>query len=239
MFIGIGTLVNTGAVIIGGLGGYLFQRILTKKMQETLMQALGTAVIFIGISGALSQILVIKQHTLTTKGTMLAAISLALGAFIGELLNIEGQFNRLGSWLRMRIGRQNDSKFIDAFVIATLTTCVGAMAIIGPLQDALAGDPTMLFTKAILDGVIVALYTAALGIGAIFCALPILIFQGGITLLATIINPWLNTAMTNGISLVGSMMIFCIGLNLLLNCKIRVANMLPAILVVLIYGILK
>lgn len=239
MFIGIGTIVNTGAVIAGGLSGYLFQRILTKKMQETLMQALGTAVIFIGISGALSQILVIQHHLLTTKGTMMAAISLALGAFIGELLNIEGQFNRLGNWLRTRVGRQNDSKFIDAFVIATLTTCVGAMAIIGPLQDALAHDPTMLFTKAILDGVIVALYTAALGIGAIFCALPIFIFQGSITLLAAIISPWLSTSMTNGISLVGSMLIFCIGLNLLLNCKIRVANMLPAILIVVLYAVFE
>ncbi|KRM89584.1 DUF554 domain-containing protein [Liquorilactobacillus vini] len=234
MFTGIGTLANTGSVILGGAVGYLFQRILTKKMQTTLMQALGTAVIFIGIAGALSKILVIKQETISTQGLMMAAVSLALGAFLGELLKIEEQFKSLGNWLRI----SDDSHFIEGFVAATLTTCVGAMAIIGPLQDALLHDPTMLFTKSILDGVIVALYTSALGIGAAFSALPIFIFEGSITLLATLISPYLTTAMTNGLSLVGSMLIFCIGLNLLLDCKIKVANLLPSLVVVLVYAIL-
>ncbi|WP_281164393.1 DUF554 domain-containing protein [Liquorilactobacillus sicerae] len=238
MFTGIGTLANTGSVILGGTVGYLFQRILTKRMQTTLMQALGTAVVFIGIAGALSKILVIKHGTISTQGLMMAAVSLALGAFLGELLKIEKQFNSLGNWLRIRVGRSDDARFIEGFVAATLTTCVGAMTVIGPLQDALLHDPTMLFTKSILDGVIVALYTSALGIGAAFSALPIFIFEGSITLLATLISPYLTTAMTNGLSLVGSMMIFCIGLNLLLDCKIKVANMLPALVVVLVYVVL-
>ncbi|MFT8426005.1 MAG: DUF554 domain-containing protein [Liquorilactobacillus sp.] len=237
MFTGIGTLANTGSVILGGAVGYLFQRILTKKMQITLMQALGTAVIFIGIAGALSKILVIKQGKISTQGLMMAAVSLALGAFLGELLKIEEQFKSLGNWLRISVARSDDSHFIEGFVAATLTTCVGAMTIIGPLQDALLHDPTMLFTKSILDGVIVALYTSALGIGAAFSALPIFIFEGSITLLATLISPYLKTAMTNGLSLVGSMLIFCIGLNLSLDCKIKVVNLLPSLVVVLVYAI--
>lgn len=109
------------------------------------------------------------------------------------------------------------------------------MAVIGPLQDALQHDPTMLFTKAILDAVIVAIYASAFGLGAVFSALPVFIFQMVITLLAVLINQFLSTAMTNGISLVGSMMIFCIGMNLLFDMKIRVANMLPALIVVVLY----
>lgn len=110
------------------------------------------------------------------------------------------------------------------------------MTIIGPLQHALMHDPTMLFTKSILDGVIVALYTSALGIGASFCALPIFVLEGGITLFAAWISPYLTTAMTNGLSLVSSMIIFCIGINLLLDKKIHVANMLPGLIIVLLYA---
>ncbi|MFD1671712.1 DUF554 domain-containing protein [Agrilactobacillus yilanensis] len=235
---GIGTLVNTGAVILGGFIGYLGQRFLTDRLQTTIMQAIGVAVIFIGISGSLSHMLVLKGQQLSTQGVMMATISLALGALIGEAINIEGRFVKIGAWLRQRAGRGNDSKFIDGFVIASLTTCIGAMAIIGPLQDALGHDPTMLFTKAILDAVIVALYTSSFGIGPIFSALPIFILQGLVTLLAVFIDDYLTTAMTNGISLVGSMMIFCIGINLLLDRKIKVANMLPALVIVIFYAAL-
>lgn len=228
--------MNTGAIVIGGLLGYLFQRLLSEKLQQTLMQAIGVAVMFIGISGTLSRMLVIQHNQISTQGIMMATVSLAIGAILGELIDIEAKFDRLGRWLRQRVGQGNDSKFIDGFVSASLTTCVGAMVIIGPLQDALAHDPTMLFTKALLDAVIVAIYTAAFGLGATFCALPVFVVEIAVTLLAVLINQFLTTPMTNGISLVGSMMIFCIGVNLLFPKKIRVANLLPAIVVVVLYA---
>lgn len=233
--VGTGTFVNTGAIVAGGLLGYIFQRLINDRLQTAIMQAIGVAVMFIGMAGALAQILVIHHNQISTTGTIMATISLALGTLIGEMINIDQQFVRLGKWLRQRVGSSGDSKFVDGFVSATLTVCVGAMAIIGPLQDALQHDPTMLFTKAILDAVIVAIYAAAFGMGAIFSALPVFVFQMVVTLLAVLINQFLSTAMTNGISLVGSMMIFCIGVNLLFDLKIRVANMLPALIIVVVY----
>lgn len=233
--VGTGTFVNTGAIVAGGLLGYIFQRLINDRLQTAIMQAIGVAVMFIGMAGALAQILVIHHNQISTTGTIMATISLALGTLIGEMINIDQQFVRLGKWLRQRVGSSGDSKFVDGFVSATLTVCVGAMAIIGPLQDALQHDPTMLFTKAILDAVIVAIYAAAFGMGAIFSALPVFVFQMIVTLLAVLINQFLSTAMTNGISLVGSMMIFCIGVNLLFDLKIRVANMLPALIIVVVY----
>lgn len=228
--------MNTGAIVIGGILGYLFQRLLSEKLQKTLMQAIGVAVMFIGISGTLSRMLVIHHNQISTQGIIMATVSLAIGAILGELIDIEAKFDRLGRWLRQRVGQGNDSKFIDGFVSASLTTCVGAMVIIGPLQDALAHDPTMLFTKALLDAVIVAVYTSAFGLGAAFCALPVFVVEIAVTFLAVLINQFLTTPMTNGISLVGSMMIFCIGVNLLFPKKIRVANLLPAIVIVVLYA---
>ncbi len=236
--VGTGTFVNTGAIVVGGVLGYIFQRLLKQSLQKSIMQAIGVAVVFIGISGTLAQMLVVHGTQIETTGILMATISLTLGTLIGELINIDAQFVKLGQWLRQKVGSGSDSRFVDGFVSATLTVCVGAMSIIGPIQDALQHDPNMLFTKAILDGVIIAIYAATFGLGAVFSALPVFIFQMTITLLATLIAPLLSTAMTNGISLVGSMMIFCIGLNLLFDVKIRVANMLPAILVVVLYVVI-
>ncbi|WP_225349624.1 DUF554 domain-containing protein [Paucilactobacillus wasatchensis] len=233
--VGTGTFVNTGAIIVGGIIGYIFQRLLNEKLKTAIMQDIGVAVIFIGLAGALAQILVIHGSKISTTGTIMATVSLALGTLIGELIDIDNQFVKFGNWLRRHVGSASDSKFVDGFVSASLTVCVGAMAVIGPLQDALQHDPTMLFTKALLDAVVVAIYAAAFGLGAVFSALPVFMFQMAITLLAVVINQFLSTAMTNGISLVGSMMIFCIGINLLFNMKIRVANMLPALAVVVLY----
>lgn len=228
-------MVNTSAIVVGGLLGFLFQRLLNDKLQKTILQAIGVSVIFIGISGTLSHMLVVNGHSISTQGALMVTISLTLGGLIGELLDINGWFNTLGDWLRQKAGASSESLFVEGFVSATLTVCVGAMAIIGPIQDALEHDPTMLFTKAILDGVIIAIYTASFGMGATFSALPVFVFQMTVTLLAVVVNQFLTPEMTNGISTVGSMMIFCIGVNLLFDTKIRVANMLPGLLIVVGY----
>lgn len=233
---GIGTIVNVFAVLGGGTVGLLFSRFIKKSMQKTIMQSLGLATSFIGIAGALQHIFVIKNNALTVTQTLTAAICLALGAFIGEIFDLDGQIMQFGTWLRKIAKREGDTRFVDGFIIATLTTCIGAMAIVGALQDGINHDPSMLFTKAILDGTIIMLYAAAFGIGPLFACIPIGILQGGITLFSFAIKPFLTTTMTNGLSLVGSMLILCIGLNLLLDAKIKVANMLPSLLVIIIYS---
>lgn len=236
--VGIGTFVNTAAIVVGGFFGYIFQRLLKQSLQKSILQAIGVAVIFIGSSGTLAQMFIVHQNHIEVTGILMATISLTLGTLLGELINIDARFTKLGQGLNQKVSSEDDNQFVAGFVNATLTVCVGAMAIIGPLQDALQHDPNMLFTKALLDGVIVAIYTATFGLGATFSALPVFIFQIAITILATLIAPFLSTAMTDGISLVGSMMIFCIGINLLLDTKIKVSNMLPALLIVIVYTIL-
>ena len=233
--IGIGTIANTGAVIAGGLVGMLFKRGLSQRFQDTIMQAIGLAVMFIGISGALEKMFTVQGSGLSADGTMMCAVSLAAGAVIGEWLNIERRFVKFGDWLRKKSGREKDSKFIDGFVMTTLTTCVGAMAVIGPLQDGLAGDPSMLYTKAILDGIIVAIFSAAFGVGAVFSAIPLLLFQGSITLLARGIQVFLTTPMIDSMSMLGSMLIFCVGVNMIFPVKIKVANLLPSLVIVILY----
>ncbi len=232
---GIGTIVNTGAVIAGGLLGITFKKGLTQRFQDTIMQAVSLAVMFIGISGALEKMLTIEGNGLAAGKTMMCAVSLAVGSAAGEWLNIEKKFVSFGDWLRKKTGRESDSMFIDGFVTAILTICVGAMAIIGPLQDGLSGDPSMLFTKALLDGIIVAIFAAAFGAGAIFSAVPLFLFQGTVTLLARVIQIFLTQAMIDNMSMIGSMLIFCVGANAIFPVKIKVANMLPALAAVIVY----
>lgn len=233
--IGIGTLVNTALVIVGGITGLLLKQRLSRRFQDTIVQAIGLAVIFIGVSGTLEKMLVPGKDGLTTHGSILAIGVLVGGAIIGELLNIEQRFENLGARLKRRFASKDDTRFVDGFVTATLTICVGAMAIIGSLQDGLAHDPSMLFTKALLDGFIVAIFSAAFGIGPIFAAIPLFVLQGSITLLAGLVAPYLTDEIISNLSFIGNMLIFCVGINLLFPVKIKVANLLPSLVLVIIW----
>lgn len=235
---GIGTLVNGAAVIIGGLIGILCKRGLSQRFQDIIMQANGLAVIFIGITGALEKMITVSGNSISTEGTIMATICLTVGAILGEAIDIDEKFERFGAWLKARAGRQKDSKFIDGFITTTLIVCVGAMGIVGSIEDALSHDPSMLFTKALLDGIIVVVLAAGFGVGAIFSVIPLLIFQGTLTLFAGAVEPFMTEMMINNISMIGSMLVFCVGANLFLNAKIKVANLLPALLTVIVYTIL-
>ena len=232
---GLGTLINAGAIIAGGLLGYLFQWILIPRIQQTVLQAIGLAVIFIGVSRTLAYMLKINHQQLATQGSIMVTISLALGAAIGEALNIEAWFEKFGRWLQKISHNEGDSRFIEGFITATLTTCVGAMGIIGCFQDGINHEYTTLMAKAVIDGVFIAIMAAGFGVGPIFSAIPLFIYQEAVTYLAVLIKPLLSTAMINGISLVGSMLIACIGLNIMFNLKIKVGNFLPALLIVVFY----
>ena len=233
--IGLGTVVNAGAVIVGGLAGTVIKKGLPERYKNIVMQALGLSVLFIGISGALQGIYkVLGNGSLDRQFIMTMIFSLVIGGVIGELINIESKLERLGSWFQSKFSK-NGGNFAEGFVTASLVYCVGAMAIVGSLEDGLTGNPKTLFAKSILDGVSSVVFGATMGYGVPFSAIPILIYQGAITLLAGFVKPWLTDAVTAQMSLIGSILIFGIGINLLEIKKIKVGNLLPAIFLPVVY----
>lgn len=234
--IGLGTIINTAAIILGGIAGGLFGKRLTERYQDTLMKASGLCVIFLGIAGALEKMFTVQNGSIVSGGTMMMIASFAIGSLLGEWINIEHHMNRFGEWLKVKSGNSKDKIFVDAFVTASLTVCVGAMAIVGSIQDGILGDYNTLLMKAILDFVIICVMTASMGKGCAFSAIPVALFQGSITLLASGIEPIMTKPALNNLSLVGSMLIFCVGVNLVWEKKFKVANMLPAIVVAVIWA---
>ena len=228
---GLGTLINALAIIAGGIVGMVFGKKIPERMQETLLKVNGTAVLFIGIGGAMSKMLTIKDGVVNTQGSMMMIGSLAIGTVAGELLDLDGWMHRFGVCLQKKTGNGSDSHFIEGFVSASLTVCIGAMAIVGAIADGIDGNHSILFAKAVLDLIIVMVMSASLGKGCLFSFIPVVILQGSVTLLAKLIAPLITTAALNNISYVGSVLIFCVGVNLVFDSKIRVANILPAILV--------
>ncbi|MGI6008061.1 MAG: DUF554 domain-containing protein [Ruminococcus sp.] len=235
---GIGTLINVAGVLLGGFAGLIFGKRLGKNVQDTLMTAVGVCVLFLGISGALEQMLIIENNELQSRGTMMMIASISLGAVVGELLNIEGRFERFGEWLKEITKNHGDPLFVDAFVTTSLIICVGAMAVLGAITDGLIGDYSILAAKAVLDMIIVLIMTASKGKGCIFSAIPIFLFQGLITLFARFIEPVMTEQALDNLSLTGSVLIFCVGLNLIWGKKIKVGNLLPAIIFAVIWTFL-
>ena len=234
---GLGTIVNVAAIVVGGLAGLLGGRRIPERLQKTLMSAMGVSVLFVGVSGALSQMLRAGGGALTVQGTMMI-LSLAIGAVLGELLDLEDRMERFGAWLKVKTKSESDGGFIGAFVTASLTVCIGAMAIVGSIQDGILGDHATLFAKAVLDLVIIMVMTASMGKGCIFSAIPVGILQGSVTLLARLLQPVFTDAALSNLSLVGSVLVFCVGLNLVWGKKIRVANLLPSLLIAVIWAFL-
>ena len=235
---GLGTIINTTAIIAGGLLGLLFQNLLTKSMEDTLLKASSVCVLFIGIGGAMQHMLRITGGALETSGSMMLIVCFVLGSIVGELLDLEGQFAHFGAWLRKKTHNESDSGFLSAFIHASLTVCIGAMAIVGSIQDGLLADSSLLCAKAALDAVIILVMTASMGKGCIFSAVPVAILQGSVTLLSRFIAPIITDAAIANLSYTGSVMIFCVGVNLIWGKKIKVANMLPTLLFAVIYALI-
>ena len=229
--VGLGTIINTGAILAGGVLGALFGRFLSDSAQDTLTKVCGVSTLFIAVTGALEQMLTVVDGKIVSGGSMLIIGCLAIGAVIGELLDIEGGFERFGQWLKIKSGNAKDKGFVNAFVTASLTVCIGAMAIVGSIQDGILGDYSILATKAILDLIIIMVMSCSLGKGAVFSAIPVAVFQGSITALAGLLRPVMTEAALANLSLVGNVLIFCVGINLVWGKKVKVANLLPAIVV--------
>lgn len=236
---GLGTIVNVVLMVIGGLFGLLCHGGLKERFRLTLMQACGLATIFIGASGALQMIFSVNEEGgLDTGYTMLIVLSLVLGGLLGELINIEKRLDSIGERLKSLVKAKGDGRFVEGFVTVSLVTCIGAMAICGPLEEGLTGNSQTLFVKSILDMVITAVFSSAYGVGAIFAALSVGVYQGLITVFAAFIAPFLTASLITTLSGVGSVLIFGVGLNLLSPGKCKVGNLLPALLVPVIYELL-
>jgi len=236
---GLGTIVNILAIIVGGSFGILIKGGLKQKIQDTLMQACGLATIFIGIEGTLSGMFTVTNGSIETSGTLLLICSLVIGGLVGEAIDLEEKMDHLGEKLKVLVKVQNDTKFVDGFVTSALIVCVGAMAVVGSIQDGLTGDASMLYVKALLDGIVILIFASVFGIGAIFSALPLGIYQGLITLGAVLIAPYLTSTLISELSYVGSALIFAVGVNISFGKKFKVGNLLPAIIVPVFYEIIK
>jgi len=180
------------------------------------------------VAGAMQGMLRVDGGAILSGRSMLVVLCLALGTMLGEWLGIEDGFERLGRWLKDRTGNSGDSRFVSAFVTASLTVCIGAMAIVGAIQDGLSGDWSTLAVKAVLDFIIIAVMTSSMGKGCVFSLIPVFAFEGGMTLLARLIAPVMTETAIAYLSMVGSILIFCVGINLVWGKKVRVANLLPA-----------
>lgn len=228
---GLGTIINTAAIVVGGIFGLLFGKLIKERHRDTLCKTCGVAVLFVGIAGALKGMFSVgADGKIASGGDLLIVGSLALGALVGEIINIEGGFERFGAWLKKKTGNAKDNSFIEGFVNASFTVCIGAMAIVGSINDGIYGDYTILLTKSILDFIIVMVMAASMGKGAIFSAIPVALLQGSVTVLSRFILPIMTETALLNLSVVGNILIFCVGVNLVWGKKIPVANLLPAII---------
>lgn len=215
----IGTIVNCISIAIGCFIGGLAKGRISKKISHTIMNGLALCVIFIGISGALKG-----------ENTLLMIISIALGALIGEVIDIDKKINSLGEYLEKKFSNNNEKGTIgEAFVSASLLFCVGAMAIVGSLESGMSGNNNTLFAKSMLDGISSIIFTSTLGYGVIFSIATVFVYQGSITLLANQISGVLSESVITNMTAVGSLLILGLGFNMLKITNIKVANLLPAV----------
>ncbi|HLQ39796.1 MAG TPA: DUF554 domain-containing protein [Tetragenococcus sp.] len=219
-----GVLVNGGAIILGSLLGAVFRNI-TDEMKETVTKGIGLSVLAMGI-----------QMAIKTQSFTLIVISLSIGAMIGEAIDIEKAMNRLGLFFEKKFAKEGGN-FVEGFVTASLIFVIGSMGVVGSIQSGVSGDHTTLYTKAVMDGFVSIMLTASLGVGVLFSAIPILLYQGTIVILASllvkVVPPELLDLIIGEISAIGGLMILGIGLNLMKITYIRVSNLLPALLILI------
>lgn len=223
----LGTIVNSIAIIIGGIIGTLVKVGISDRFKNIVMQGVALSVMIIGISNGLQ-----------FNNLMIVIVSLVIGGIIGEALNIEGYLNKLGDVLQKKLSKDNSSTISKGFVTASLVYCIGAMAIIGALKDGLSGDHSVLFAKSILDGISSIIFASTFGIGVAFSAISVFLYQGFISVGASFLQGLLTKAVVDDMTAVGGVLIFAIALNMLDIKNIKVGNLLPAIFIPIFYEIL-
>ena len=228
----LGTVVDVFAIIIGGLLGLGFGKRLTEHYQETMLKACGLSIFFIGVGGVVSKMLVFSDGGFTTEGAVMMASSLTLGALIGEALDIDGKMASFGRWLKKKTGSHDDNSFVSGFVN-------GAMAVLGPINEVIMHDESVLFAKSILDLILILLMTLTNGKGCIFSFIPVFIVQGLVTVLAGFLSPVMTADAVSALSLVGSVLIATLGINMVWDKSIRVSNMFPSVVIAVIWAALE
>lgn len=220
----LGTIVNVGAIIFGGIIGLLLKGGLPDRFRNSLMQALALSLMIIGIMGAIK-----------TSDSILVLICLVVGTIIGEAINIDKRLEMFGDKVKNRFSKDGDSKFAEGFITGSLVYCVGAMAIVGTINSVMQGDNSILYTKAVLDSILALLFTSIYGVSTIFGAITVLVYQGALLILAGVIAPFLSATAITEMGAVGGVLIFGVGINVMEIKHIKVANMLPAIFLPPVY----
>lgn len=226
----LGTIVNVLLILVGSILGILLKRGIEKRYEDLIMSALGLVTAVIGITFAIK-----------SQNMLIVVVSLVIGALIGEWIDIDSKLNKVGDWLKDKVkgkggpGLEEESRIGEGFVTATLLFCVGSMAIMGALDSGLRGDHTILYTKSIMDGISALIFASSMGIGVALSAFPILIYQGGIALMAQTVQPYLSDAMMIEMNAVGGILLIGIGLSLLDIKRIKVSNLLPALIIPIIW----
>ena len=225
----IATFVNCGVIIVGCIIGLFIKGGIPERFNKIIMNGLALCAMFIGFSGALEG-----------NNTIITIVSMAVGALIGELIDIDKWLNKLGETIQAKLdkGDGKESRIAEGFVNASLLYCVGAMSIVGALQAGLSGNYDTIYAKTVLDGVSSVIFSASMGIGVIFSSVTVLLYQGGITLCASFLSGILSQAVIAEMTAVGSLMIVGLGLNLLEVTDIKIANLLPGILVSVVLGLI-
>lgn len=220
-----GTFVNAAAILVGGSLGLLIKRGLPQRVTDGVMKALGLVTIFIGILGAIK-----------SQDVLAVVLSIVVATVIGSLIDFDKGIHKLTDRL---IGSKGDNRFSEGFVTTTLLFITGAMAVTGAMNDGINGDSTLLITKAVMDGVSALIFAAALGMGVLFSAVPVLIYQGGIALLSGLITPVLSPQTIVEMGAVGSILVIGVGINLIGAAKIKVFNSILAIFLPILYFLIK
>lgn len=226
----LGTIVNTAAIIVGSIAGLFLKGGIPKKIDEAIMKALGLSVLYVGISGSLK-----------CTDTLLLILSLVIGVIIGECINLDGALKKLGKWIEDLFKKHGGAQggISEGFVAASLLFCVGSMAIVGSIQSGLEGNHETLFVKSMLDGITSIIYTSTMGIGVVFSAIAVFLYQGLITMASGFLGSVLVEAQITNIGAIGSVLIIALGLNMLEMTRIKVANFLPAIFIPMLYYVIQ
>lgn len=237
----IGTIVNVLAIVVGGLIGLLFKKVIKKEYCDRILKVIGIAILVVALVGAIKAMVKVNyDFSISTSHELLLIVILATGTLIGELLKIDDRLNSFVSKIENKFTKteNNSSTFSKGFISASLVACVGAMAIVGSINDAL-GDPSMLYIKSVIDFVTMIFFAATLGAGVIFSSITVLVYQGVITLLGYGLGNFINNEFIDMFSALGYTMVIIIAFNFICDTKIKVANTLPAILILVIYYLIK
>ena len=228
---GVGTLIDMSGIIAGGATALAFGRLFSEQMKNMMMTVCGISVFVIGITGIMQGMLTVSGGVVSVNGSIALLISLVAGTVIGEMLGIEKRIANLGGLMQKQFAGGEGGNFADGFVKASMVVGVGAMAVMGPITEGLYGDHSMLIAKALFDFVIIMVLTVPYGKGCLFASLPVGVLQGSLTLLACQAKAFLTDAALASLTTTGSIMILCLGINLIWNKEIRVANMLPMVVI--------